>query len=99
MEQHFPDCDWLKQTPARGVCDCAIRREAVERMDVKLTVHDLNALRQGARHPDGVINPMRRSNFDNPGKRMAKLVACGLATKNPHGDWYITEAGRAAITS
>lgn len=63
----------------------------------KLTGHDVAALQLGARHRDGVINPARSSNFDRPEKRMAKLVAMGLAEPNAHGDWYITEAGRKAV--
>lgn len=26
------------------------------------------------------------------------LVTCGLLRPNAHGDWYITDAGRAALT-
>lgn len=63
----------------------------------KLTAHDIAALWEGARHPNGVINPARKSNFDVVARRMAKLVAAGLAEPNPHGDWYITAAGRKLI--
>lgn len=64
-----------------------------------LTSHDRATLRQGAAHRDGVIRPVKSSNFDRTDKRMAKLVQMGLAIPNAHGDWYITDAGREALTS
>lgn len=67
---------------------------------MKLTPHDIAVLKEGARHPDGVMSlPMKRSNFDKPEKRMWKLVAAGLATPSPFNDWYITEAGRSLATA
>lgn len=70
---------------------------AVSEVVSKLTSHDLDVLRAGARHPDGVIRPSRKSNFDRPERRMVKLVAAGLAEPSPHGDWYITDAGRNCL--
>lgn len=65
----------------------------------KLTDRDIATLKAGARHADGVMSPHHGANFGrrNAEARMAKLVAAGLAQPNPHGDWYITAAGRAAI--
>ncbi len=62
---------------------------------MKIDEHDVSILQRGAAHPDGVMQaPMKRSNFDKPERRMAKLVEAGLATANIHGDWYITGKGR-----
>lgn len=65
-------------------------------MSSKLTEGDIRLLRQGAAHMHGVISPMA-GRFNNGERRIEKLVRIGLATPNPHGDWYITDAGRAAI--
>lgn len=67
---------------------------------MKLTNQERNNLNQGARHPKGLIYPMRMSNFDKPERRMKKLAAAGLVVKaDERGFWKITDAGRAAITS
>lgn len=67
---------------------------------MKLSESELNILAHGARDARGVISePMKRSNFDKPEKRMAKLTAMGLVTPNAHGDWYITDAGRSVVTA
>lgn len=57
---------------------------------------DIGTLKLGLRHPDGVIAYPFADRYKNQERRMAKLVAMGLATPSPHGDWYITDAGRAA---
>ena len=82
---------------ASGAGKCRMRRKSTAPKHVKLTTHDIAALREGAAHPDGVMRPVRKSNFDKPEKRMAKLVAAGLATPSPFNDWYITDKGRAAL--
>lgn len=74
-----------------------LKLDSAKRVAQKLSQHEVAALRQGARHEDGVIRPNKMSNFDKPEKRMAKLVTLGLATANAHGDWYITQAGRDAL--
>lgn len=65
----------------------------------KLSEKDLLTLKQGARHPGGVIHPIFGAGFGrhNEEKRMVRLVAAGLAVKNPHGDWYITGKGRDVV--
>lgn len=65
---------------------------------MKLTSQERHNLDQGARHPDGLIYPMRMSNFDKPEKRMEKLTGLGLVeATDKRGFWKITDAGRAAI--
>jgi predicted transcriptional regulator len=65
---------------------------------MKLTSQERNNLNQGARHPKGLIYPMRMSNFDKPERRMEKLAAAGLVTKaEERGFWKITDEGRKAV--
>lgn len=65
---------------------------------MKLTSQERNNLNQGARHPKGLIFPMRMSNFDKPEKRMEKLASLGLVIKaEERGFWKITVLGRAAV--
>lgn len=66
---------------------------------MKLSNQERNNLTEGARHPKGLIYPMRMSNFDKPEKRMEKLAAAGLVTRaEERGFWKITDAGRSAVT-
>lgn len=83
-------------TPAQ---ESILRLDTITRAIKNLTAHDIAVLREGVRHPDGVMNPAPKSNFDQPAKRMAKLVSLGCATPNVHGDWYITQTGRDAIAA
>ncbi len=65
---------------------------------MKLSSQERHNLDQGARHPDGLIYPMRMSNFDKPEKRMAKLMGLGLVeATDKRGYWKITEAGRQCL--
>lgn len=82
-------------TPAQTA---TLERDTAMRAVKKLTGRDVIALRDGVRHPDGVMRPSPASNYDRPEKRMAKLVAAGLATPNAHGDWYITDFGRRVVS-
>lgn len=77
--------------------ELALKLDTITRAIKKLTAHDITVLREGVRHPNGVMRPMPKSNFDRPEKRMAKLVKLGCAIPNPHGDWYITQTGRDVI--
>jgi hypothetical protein len=67
----------------------------------RLTAAQMRDLRQAARHPDGVfrIDGPRGLRYASKERSAAKLVAMGLLTPSPHGDWYITPAGRAALSN
>lgn len=66
---------------------------------MKLTENQLRILREGARHPDGVVRPAIAAGFAGVTTRrnIASLARQGLIVPNAHGDHYITDAGRAAI--
>lgn len=67
---------------------------------MKLNDRQKGILRRAAAHPDGVANPAADiSGFGrkNGYATMAVLKREGLIIPNAHGDWYITDAGRAAV--
>lgn len=65
----------------------------------KLTEKQLDILRQGARHPDGVVRPSIAPGFEGVStrKNVRRLEALGLIEPNAHGDHYITDDGRRAV--
>lgn len=64
---------------------------------IRITKADIDALRAGAQHPEGIIKPVLKSAAHRHEKRMIKLMAVGLVLPSVRGHHYITDAGRDAI--
>lgn len=64
---------------------------------VKLTEIELADLKRACAHRDGVftINSPRGLRHASKTRSAQKMVAAGLLEPNAHGDWYVTDAGRA----
>lgn len=58
-------------------------------------------LSRGVAHRDGVVQPAFHAGYDRVAERrnIADLERAGFLDPNVHGDWYITDAGRAALAS
>lgn len=66
---------------------------------MRLTEARLRTLRHGANDPNGVIKAPYLTGFERVSwlRSADALCEAGLITANAHGDWYITDAGRAAL--
>lgn len=66
---------------------------------IKLTQNQRGILSEGAAHKDGVVRPTIAAGFAGvvTRKNVRKLEALGLIVPSPHGDHYITDAGRVAL--
>lgn len=66
---------------------------------VRLTEHELADLARSTRHPDGVfrIDGPRGLRHASKTRSAAKMEKAGLIEPNAHGDWYVTDAGRARV--
>lgn len=78
--------------------EATLKRDTIARTVKALTGRDVLTLRQGVQHPTGNISPVFGP-YGSTERRMAKLVTAGLVTANAHGDWDITDFGRAVVSA
>lgn len=66
---------------------------------IALTEYELADLRRATQHPNGVFSIQGPRGLRHASKTRSakKMETAGLLEPSPHGDWYVTEAGRLRV--